>query len=65
MMTPVLYAEESEVIGVGSINPVALRIAAQVIMRTLGERTGTTPIVSRIQLHHDGWMSLCQQQFGI
>ncbi len=65
MMTPVLYAEESEVIGVGSINPVALRIAAQIIMRTLGERTGTTPIVSRIQLHHDGWMSLCQQQFGI
>ena len=65
MMTPVLYAEESEVIGVGSINPVALRITAQIIMHTLAERTGTTPIVSRILLHHDGWMSLCQQQFGI
>ena len=65
MMTPVLYAEESEVIGVGSINPVALRITAQIIMHTLGEKTGTTPIVSRILLHHDGWRSLCQQQFGI
>ena len=64
-MTPVLYAEESEVIGVGSINPVALKITAQIIMHTLGERTGSTPIVSRILLHHDGWMSLCQQQFGI
>ena len=65
MMTPVLYAEELEVIGVGSINPGALGIAAQIIMHTLGERTGTTPIISRVLLHHDGWMSLCQQQFGI
>ena len=65
LMTPILYAEESEVIGVASINPVALGIAAEIIMRTLGEKTGTTPIVSRILLHHDGWMSLCQQQFGI
>ena len=64
-MTPILYAEELDVIGVASINPVALGIAAQIIMRTLGEKTGTTPIVSRILLHHDGWMSLCQQQFGI
>ena len=65
VMTPILYAEESESIGVASINPVALGIAAEIIMRTLGEKTGTTPIVSRILLHHDGWMSLCQQQFGI
>ena len=65
VMTPILYAEESESIGVASINPVALGIAAEIIMQTLGEKTGTTPVVSRILLHHDGWMSLCQQQFGI
>ena len=65
LMTPVLYAEELEVIGIGSINPTALGIAAQIIRHALTEKTGTTPIVSRILLHHEGWMSLCQQQFGI
>ena len=65
LMTPVLYAEELEVIGIGSINPTALGIAAQIIRHALTEKTGTTPIVSRILRHHEGWMSLCQQQFGI
>ena len=65
MMTPVLYAEESEVIGIGSINPVALRLTAQHIGDVLGERTGSRPIISRLLLHHDGWISLCQKQFEI
>ena len=65
LMTPVLYAEESEVIGIGSINPVSLRIASQLIIDSLSERIGTNPVVSRMLLHHDGWISLCQKQFGI
>lgn len=65
LMTPVLYAEESEVIGIGSINPVSLRIASQLIIDSLSERIGTNPVVSRMLLHHDGWISLCHKQFGI
>ncbi|MBJ07134.1 MAG: hypothetical protein CMO40_08495 [Verrucomicrobiaceae bacterium] len=65
LMTPVLYSEESEVIGIGSINPVALRLASQTIMHSVGERMGTIPMVSRMLLHHDGWISLCQKHFGI
>lgn len=65
LMTPVLYAEESEVIGIGSINPVSLRIASQLIIHSLSERIGTNPVVSRMLLHHHGWISLCHKQFGI
>ncbi|HCQ39275.1 MAG TPA: hypothetical protein DIV39_08995 [Verrucomicrobiales bacterium] len=65
LMTPVLYAEELEVIGIGSINPAALRISAQTIMQCIADKTGTTPMVSSVLLHHEGWISLCQQQFGI
>ena len=65
LMTPVLYAEELEVIGIGSINPTALGMASQIIRHSLTEKTGTTPVISRILIHHDGWISLCQQQFGI
>jgi len=65
LMTPVLFAEESEVIGIGSINPAALRISARTIMQFIADKTGTSPMVSSVLLHHEGWISLCQQQFGI
>lgn len=65
LMTPVLFAEESEVIGIGSINPVALRLSALTVMQFIADKTGTTPVVSTVLLHHEGWISLCQQQFGI
>ena len=65
LMTPVLYAEESEVIGSGAINPAALQISTRTIMQFIADKTGTTPIVSSVLLHHEGWISLCQQQFGI
>lgn len=65
LMTPILYAEESEVIGIGSINPVSLKIASQLITSALLDQTGNAPLVSRMLLHHDGWISLCQKQFGI
>jgi hypothetical protein len=65
MMTPVLYAEESEVIGLGSINPVSLRLAAEVVSSSLSEITGTKPIVSQLLLPHEGWISLCNKQLGI
>lgn len=65
MMTPILYAEESEVIGLGSINPVSLRLAAEVISSNLSEITGTKPIISQLLLHHEGWVSLCNKQLGI
>ena len=65
LMTPVLYAEESEVIGIGAINPAALQISTRTILQFIADKTGTTPIVSSVLLHHEGWISLCQQQFGI
>ena len=65
LLTPVLFAEESEVIGIGSINPVALRLSARTVMQFIADKTGTTPVVSMVLLHHEGWISLCQQQFGI
>ena len=65
LLTPVLFAEESEVIGIASINPVALRLSARTVMQFIADKTGTTPVVSTLLLHHEGWISLCQQQFGI
>jgi hypothetical protein len=65
LMTPVLYAEEAEVIGIGSINPVAMAQATDRIVAILGERTGTKPIVSSLLLTHEGWLGMCHKQLGI
>lgn len=64
-LTPLLFAEESEAIGVGSINPVALRIISKKIVADVERRSGIKPIVSRMLLHHDGWLTLCQKQFDL
>jgi hypothetical protein len=65
LMTPVLYAEDTEVIGVGSINPIALAQVSERITSILGERTGTNPIVSPMLLTHEGWVGMCHKQLGI
>lgn len=65
ILTPVLYNEETEVIGLGSINPVALELGARMIRANLGKLTGTQPIVSKVLLSHDSWVSLCEKQFGL
>jgi hypothetical protein len=64
-MTPILFAEEAEVIGVGSINPIAIRQVGERIVDILGERTGTNPIISPLLLTLDGWLSMCNKQLGI
>ena len=65
IMTPVLFNEETEVIGIGSVNPVALEIGARMIRSTLGKLTGTQPIISKLLLNHESWISVCEKQFGI
>jgi hypothetical protein len=64
-MTPVLFAEDAEVIGVGSINPIAMMQVTERIVDILGERTGTNPIVSPLLLTHEGWLGMCNKQLGI
>jgi hypothetical protein len=65
ILTPVLFNEETEVIGLGSINPVALELGARIIRSNLGKLTGTQPIISKVLLSHDSWVSLCEKQFGL
>lgn len=64
LMTPVVFAEESEVVGIASINPVALLLMEEQITRTLSEVTGTRPIVTRLLASHDVWESICRKQLN-
>lgn len=61
-MIAVIFAEESEVVGIASINPVPLTLMEEHISRTMSEVTGTKPIVTRMLVPYDAWESLCRKQ---
>ena len=65
LMTPVVFAEESEVVGIASINPVGLLLMEEHITQSLSEITGTRPIVSRLLVDHEVWESICRKQLEI
>ncbi len=65
LMTPVVFAEESEVVGITSINPVALLLMEDHITRAMSEITGTRPIVTCLLAAQDVWESICKKQLEI
>ncbi len=62
---PVLFVEEMESFGVGSINPIAAMILREEIIKQVKQETGITPYVSLICLDFDGWSFLNKKHFGI
>jgi hypothetical protein len=65
LLTPVLYSEDNEVIGIGSVNPIpALRLAQQVT-EELPVHTGFTPFVSVVRLDYETWRTLLERHFSL
>ncbi len=64
-MTAIVFAEECEVVGIASINPVALMILEEHLSQCMNEITGTNPIVTRMLAPHDVWESICRKQLEI
>ena len=65
LLAPILFAEESEVIGVGSINPRAALHSANLIADTIAETEPVRPFATVVRLDYDTWQSLLQKQFGL
>lgn len=62
LMTPVIFAEESEVVGIASINPVALLLMEEHVLQNMSEVTGTRPMVTQLLATHEVWDSICRKQ---
>ncbi len=64
LLVPVLYSEDNEVIGVGSVNPIpALELASRIVA-ILPNHTGFTPFVSVVRLDYDTWRTLIEKEYG-
>ena len=65
LLTPVLYAEDTDSIGTGSINPVAAAILAEEIHEIVAKRFGIRPFLTTARMEYEAWAFLCRKHFEL
>lgn len=65
LLSPVIYAEDTDAIGVASINPVAADLFGQEITRSVFRRFGIRPFITVVRLDYENWSFLTRKHFGL
>lgn len=65
LLTPVVYAQDTDAIGTASINPIAAFILGDEINLTVGRRFGIRPFISSSRMEYESWAFLCRKHFGL
>lgn len=65
LLSPVIYAEDTDSIGTGALNPVAARIMAKEIAAAVSRRFGITPFTTAVRTDYDSWTFLSRKHFGL
>lgn len=63
LLAPVIYAEDSDAIGTGSINPIAAMILGEEIQAAVSRRFEVNPFVTSVILEYPSWRDLTRKQF--
>lgn len=65
LLAPVIYAEDTDAVGTGALNPVAARIMADEILATVDRRFGIKPFVTSVRMDYESWGFLTRKHFGL
>lgn len=65
LLTPVIYAEDTDAIGTGSINPIAAQMLGEEIHQTVGKRFGIRPFITNARMEYESWAFLCRKHFEL
>lgn len=65
LLSPVIYAEDSDAIGTASANPVAAFILAGQIQSVVYKRFGIRPFVTVARLDYESWTFLTRKHFEL
>lgn len=65
LLSPVLYAEDTDAIGTASANPVAAAILAEEIRTSVFKRFGIRPFVTISRLDYESWAFLTRKHFEL
>lgn len=63
LLCPVIFAEDSDAIGVGSINPIAAHMIAEHVSRHVKERYGIRPFMTTARLDYESWCFITRKHF--
>ena len=63
LLVPVIYAEDTDAIGIASINPVASSILVDGIVAAVERRVGIRPFVTIARIDYESWAFLCRKHF--
>lgn len=65
LLSPVIYAEDTDAIGTASVNPVAASILAAQIQAVVFKRFGIRPFVTIARLDYENWTFLTRKHFEL
>lgn len=65
LLVPVLYAEDTDSIGTGSVNPIAAEFLAEEIRHAVSNRFGIRPFTTSVRMDYESWTFLCRKHFEL
>lgn len=65
LLSPVIYAEDTDAIGTASVNPIAAAILAEEIRSHVFKRFGIRPFVTIARLEYESWTFLTRKHFEL
>jgi len=65
LLSPVIYAEDTDSIGIASVNPVAASMLADEIRAAVFKRFGIRPFVTVARLDYESWTFLSRKHFEL
>lgn len=64
LLVPVIFVEDTDAIGVASVNPIATEMLSQIIQDAVSRRFGIRPFMTTVRLDHESWSFLTRKHFG-
>ncbi|MEI8039353.1 MAG: hypothetical protein WCJ14_13275 [Verrucomicrobiota bacterium] len=65
LLSPVIYAEDTDAIGTASVNPIAAALFAEEIRNAVFKRFGIRPFVTAARLDYESWTFLSRKHFEL
>ena len=65
LLTPVVYAEDTDAIGTASVNPIAAMMLSDEILYTVSKRFGIRPFITNARMEYESWAFLCRKHFEL
>ncbi|MFD2257786.1 hypothetical protein ACFSSA_13980 [Luteolibacter algae] len=65
LLTPVIFAEDTDAIGMASVNPIAAAMLGEEIHYIVGKRFGIRPFITTARMDYESWAFLCRKHFEL